>query len=104
MGSSKFGLAALLLVASLAATVVADGTTLPHRPSRPPLATCKVVVPTEVIAKGHLTVATNTPALAPWFWNDNPGNGKGYESAVAYALAGVLGLKRSSVAWYTEPF
>ncbi len=31
-----------------------------------------------------LTVATDSPAYEPWFDNNTPSNGKGYESAVAY--------------------
>src|SRR5690606_31720639 len=33
---------------------------------------------------GTLTVGTDAPAYDPWFRNDDPSNGKGYESAVAY--------------------
>src|SRR5919201_5664733 len=36
--------------------------------------------------------------------NNNPGNGQGYESAVAYAVAGKLGFKPSQVKWAYEPF
>jgi len=54
--------------------------------------------------KGQLTVATDEPAYAPWFENNNPANGKGYESAVAYAVAKQLGFKPSQVHWAYEPF
>jgi polar amino acid transport system substrate-binding protein len=54
--------------------------------------------------KGQLTVATDQPAYAPWFENNNPANGKGYESAVAYAVAEQLGFKASQVHWAYEPF
>jgi polar amino acid transport system substrate-binding protein len=54
--------------------------------------------------KGQLTVATDQPAYAPWFENNNPANGKGYESAVAYAVAKQLGFKPSQVHWAYEPF
>jgi polar amino acid transport system substrate-binding protein len=54
--------------------------------------------------KGVLTVATDQPAYPPWFENNNPANGKGYESAVAYAVAKQLGFKRSQVQWAYEPF
>src|ERR1700712_1156983 len=46
---------------------------------------------------GKLTVATDTPAYDPWFANNEPTNGKGYESAVAYAVAGKLGFDRTEV-------
>jgi polar amino acid transport system substrate-binding protein len=53
---------------------------------------------------GKLTVATDTPAYDPWFSDDKPTNGKGYESAVAYAVAGKLGFDRTEVSWVKEPF
>ena len=58
----------------------------------------------EVYAKGMLTVATDQPAYPPWFENNNPSNGQGYESAVAYAIATQLGFKPSQVKWAYEPF
>jgi polar amino acid transport system substrate-binding protein len=53
---------------------------------------------------GVLTVATDTPAYPPWFLNNKPSNGKGYESAVAYAVAKQLGFKPSQVQWVVESF
>ena len=53
---------------------------------------------------GVLTVATDKPAYPPWFENNNPANGKGYESAVAYAIAKQLGFKPAQVHWAYEPF
>jgi len=56
------------------------------------------------VRKGKLTVATDTPAYTPWFVNNTPSNGKGYESGVAYAIAKELGVKKSNVVWVHEPF
>ena len=53
---------------------------------------------------GQLTVATDSPAYPPWFVKNNPANGKGYESAVAYAVAKQLGFSHSEVQWVKEPF
>src|SRR5437763_11794328 len=53
--------------------------------------------------KGQLTVATDKPAYPPYFENNDPTNGKGFESAVAYAIAGRLGISKSNVNWVTEP-
>jgi polar amino acid transport system substrate-binding protein len=53
---------------------------------------------------GKLTVGTDRPAYEPWFSGDDPRNGKGFESAVAYAVAGKLGFTREQVAWTTVPF
>jgi polar amino acid transport system substrate-binding protein len=54
--------------------------------------------------KGALTVATDKPVYPPWFEGNNPANGKGYESAVAYAIAKELGFKTGQVHWAYEPF
>ena len=53
---------------------------------------------------GELTVATDKPAYPPYFENDDPTNGKGFESATAYAIANQLGYAKSDVKWVTEPF
>jgi polar amino acid transport system substrate-binding protein len=58
----------------------------------------------DLYTKGVLTVATDKPAYPPWFANNDPANGKGYESAVAYAVAAQLGFKKSQVKWAYEPF
>ncbi len=54
--------------------------------------------------KGVLTVATDSPAYPPYFENNDPSNGKGFESAVAYAVAARLGFTRSQVRWVVEHF
>ncbi|MEO3937229.1 ABC transporter substrate-binding protein [Dermatophilaceae bacterium Soc4.6] len=53
---------------------------------------------------GKLTVGTDKPAYPPWFSDDKPSNGKGYESAVAYAVAARLGFAQADVTWVTVPF
>jgi polar amino acid transport system substrate-binding protein len=53
---------------------------------------------------GVLTIATDNPVYTPWFVNNTPTNGKGYESAVAYAIAEQLGFSDSEVTWVHEPF
>ncbi len=53
---------------------------------------------------GQLTVATDAPAYPPYFDNNKPANGKGFESAVAYAVAKQLGFGPSRVKWVVEPF
>jgi polar amino acid transport system substrate-binding protein len=53
---------------------------------------------------GKLTVATDSPAYAPWFSNDKPANGKGFESAVAYAVAKQLGYSADQVTWAVAAF
>jgi polar amino acid transport system substrate-binding protein len=53
---------------------------------------------------GKLTVATDKPAYPPYFQDNDPTNGKGFESAVAYAIADQLGFSPSEVDWVVEPF
>jgi polar amino acid transport system substrate-binding protein len=53
---------------------------------------------------GALTVATDSPAYEPWFKDDKPSNGKGFESAVAYAVAKQLGYGASKVNWVKASF
>jgi polar amino acid transport system substrate-binding protein len=53
---------------------------------------------------GQLTVATDSPAYPPYFENNKPANGKGFESAVAYAIAHQLGFSPAQVKWTVEPF
>jgi polar amino acid transport system substrate-binding protein len=51
---------------------------------------------------GTLTVGTDKPAFPPYFEDDDPSNGKGFESAVAYAVAEELGIE--NVKWTVVPF
>jgi polar amino acid transport system substrate-binding protein len=53
---------------------------------------------------GTLTVATDKPAYPPYFEDDKPENGKGFESAVAYAIADKLGFSKDEVKWIVVPF
>ncbi|MER6220196.1 ABC transporter substrate-binding protein [Streptomyces sp900105755] len=53
---------------------------------------------------GKLTIATDEPAYEPWFKDDKPANGEGFESAVAYAVAKQLGYDRGAVVWQSVPF
>jgi polar amino acid transport system substrate-binding protein len=53
---------------------------------------------------GRLTVGTDSPAYEPWFVGNDPSNGKGYESAVAYAVAKQLGFTHDQVTWVKVPF
>jgi polar amino acid transport system substrate-binding protein len=53
---------------------------------------------------GTLTVGTDKPAFPPYFIDDDPTNGKGFESAVAYAIARELGFDKSEVEWTVVPF
>jgi len=65
-----------------------------------------------LVTKGTLTIGTDNPAYPPWY-GGNPGHGwkvsdpysgKGYESAVAYAVAKQLGFAHAKVKWVYVPF
>ncbi|MGH2724885.1 MAG: ABC transporter substrate-binding protein [Actinomycetota bacterium] len=67
-----------------------------------------------LVQPGTLTVGTDNPAFPPWFeggtpegspWEINdPATGEGFESAVAYAVAGELGFTEDEVEWAEVPF
>ena len=53
---------------------------------------------------GSLTIGTDSPAFPPWFSDDTPSNGKGFEGAVAAAVAETLGFTPAEVKWIKVPF
>jgi polar amino acid transport system substrate-binding protein len=53
---------------------------------------------------GTLTIATDEPVYEPWFVDDKPTNKKGFESAVAYAVAAKLGYADADVKWVRAHF
>ena len=68
------------------------------------LASCKTTINSQEYTKGKLTVATDNPVYTPWFVGNKPANGKGFESALAYAVAKTLGISKANVVWTYEPF
>ncbi|MDX6425497.1 MAG: polar amino acid transport system substrate-binding protein [Gaiellaceae bacterium] len=98
----------LLLTTTAALAAVAVSTSVAATPTGPvaAAATCATVT------DGQLTIGTDNPAYPPWFgggskssWKINdPSTGKGYESAVAYAIAGKLGYAKAKVKWTYIPF
>jgi len=100
-------MAMITLAATAAAGLAACGsTTAPSaNGTSASAASCSYAsIQKELYQKGVLTVATDKPAYPPWFEGNNPANGKGYESAVAYDVAAQLGFKASQVRWAYEPF
>jgi polar amino acid transport system substrate-binding protein len=57
-----------------------------------------------LFAPGSLTIATGEPVFPPWMIDDDPTNGEGFESAVAYALAAELGFAAEDVVWVRTTF
>ena len=63
-----------------------------------------VDVKTLTVTPGKLTIATGKPAYSPWVEDDKPESGKGFEAAVAYAVAEKLGFAKTDVVWVRTTF
>lgn len=96
----------LLALGALATAVVAcapaDNT--PSTAAGPATSTACTKDQLKLINAGKLTIGTDKPAYEPWFKDDDPSNGQGFESAVAFAVAGELGFDRTEVQWNTVKF
>jgi polar amino acid transport system substrate-binding protein len=58
----------------------------------------------KTIEAGKLTVSTGNPAYYPWVIDDKPEDGKGFEAAVAYAVADKMGFAKDDVIWTRSTF
>ena len=56
------------------------------------------------VTPGKLTIATGEPAFGPYVVDNEPENGEGFESAVAYAVAEELGFAAVDVVWVRTGF
>ncbi|MBG0719003.1 amino acid ABC transporter substrate-binding protein [Microbacterium sp. 2C] len=59
---------------------------------------------TDYVTPGKLTIATGQTAYEPYVYNDDPTSGKGFEAAVAYAVAEKLGFSKDDVVWVRTSF
>lgn len=96
----------LLATAGLAAVALAlsacSGTASPAASSGAASASGPAALQT--ITAGKLTVATGQPAYSPWIEDNDPTSGKGFESAVTYAVAKQLGYAKDDVVWQRSSF
>ena len=70
------------------------------RASRPPPRPARTPAPTSSTVKdGTITVGTSDPAFPPYVIDNKPTNGKGFESATAYAVAKEMGFDADQVEW-----
>jgi polar amino acid transport system substrate-binding protein len=90
------------LTASLSAAALVASLTLGFGAASSQAATSAASLPT--LTKGFLTIGTDDPAYTPWFDNNKPSDGKGFESAVAYAVAKQLGFPAAKVKWVKASF
>jgi len=65
---------------------------------------CAAAETSETVTPGKLTIGTGVPAYAPWILEDTPESGKGFEAAVAYAIAAELGFAAEDVVWVRTTF
>lgn len=127
------GVTALVLVAAVAAACSSGAASPTAAPSQAPssvpsTAASEAPQPSPTLdacasanlplqAAGKLTIGTDNPAYPPYFdppasgetatspWQlGDPTNGRGFESAVAYAVAGKLGFTKGQVVWTYVPF
>ena len=91
-------------VLAAAALVLAAAACAPEPAARPAAGgSCEPrALPT--LTAGTLTFGTDQPVYPPWYLDDDPTSGRGFESAVAYAIADELGYPRERVTWVRVPF
>jgi polar amino acid transport system substrate-binding protein len=102
---------ALFVALAAAAAVSVAGTASGNRTTAAAIPGCAKDT-LNLLSEGKLTVGADNPAFPPWFggtpkkpWKvSDPRSGKGYESAVAYTVAGQLGFTKSEVEWTYVPF
>src|SRR5689334_6693570 len=102
MSRTRFSLALLALLA-LAAAGCGSSSSSSSGSTQASAANCNPKK-LQTQTAGQLTVATDQPAFPPYFISNDPTNGKGFESAVAYAIGDQLGYKKPDVKWVVEPF
>jgi polar amino acid transport system substrate-binding protein len=100
--STVLSVLAVLGMAAATACAPADETT--SSSSTPASAADCTKDSLKTLTKGTLTFGTDQPVYEPWFVGDDPSNGKGFESAVAYAVADKLGYAKENVKWVRVPF
>ena len=116
MRSIRISLALLVLILALVASACGSEESVPTEPvgtgagtvSADPCAKDQL----QLVNDGTLTIGTDNPAYPPWFggtpqgqWKiSDPASGKGFESAVAFAVAKEMGFAPDEVEWTVVPF
>ena len=96
---------AVVMLAAMAACAPADETATPSTPGSASASGNNCGSGSlDTLSPGKLTIGTDNPAYPPWFVDNKPDNGKGFESAVAYAVAERLGYPATAVTWTQVPF
>jgi len=97
-------LIAIALVLALALLALGCGSSKGTGSAGPATASSCTPSQLDTHSKGELTIATDKPAYPPYFIDDEPANGKGFESAVGYAIGKQLGFAKAKIRWTVEPF
>ena len=116
MRSIRISLALLVLILALVASACGSEESVPTEPvgtgagtvSADPCAKDQL----QLVNDGTLTIGTDNPAYPPCFggtpqgqWKiSDPASGKGFESAVAFAVAKEMGFAPDEVEWTVVPF
>jgi polar amino acid transport system substrate-binding protein len=90
---------AIVVAASLASVLALTSCAqedTPNTDSSPGADPCADI---STVKDGTLTVGTSDPAFPPYVINNDPTNGKGFEAAVAYAVADQMGFAKDKVDW-----
>ena len=93
------GVGAVTLALGCAPTDSSTSSGTPRSSGAAPDADACAVDSLHLYESGRLTIATDSPAYEPWFIDNDPSNGKGFESAVAYAIADQMGFGKDQIGW-----
>jgi polar amino acid transport system substrate-binding protein len=100
--------AIVLAVAAMTMTMAGCSSTKDAATTAPsvaaPTASAAAAPSLATVTPGKLTIATGEPAYEPWVVGDDPASGKGFESAVSYAVAAQLGYAPADVVWVRSTF
>ena len=86
----------LLALAALAGSALALATTAAGGAAAPTATSC-AKADLNLVKDGVLSIGTDNPAYPPWFVDGDPGNGKGFEGAVAQAVWERMGYTRGEI-------
>lgn len=93
-----------LTVAALTTVMLMAGAACGSSSSSSGQSAAKQDITQQTIKPGTLTIATGDPAYAPYVQDNKPESGKGYEAAVAYAVAEKMGFDKAHVTWTRTTF
>lgn len=93
-----------LTVAALTTAMLMAGAACGSSSSSSGQSAAKQDITQQTIKPGTLTIATGDPAYAPYVQDNKPESGKGYEAAVAYAVAEKMGFDKAHVTWTRTTF